>query len=369
MFRKILTMTASNISKNLSILKHLEPLARLTPKRLNELASLCVIEFISKDLDPMRMNTLSAQSVYLVRGKLDIRYVDGSKTILCAGTGASRHPINANGLQIKYAIALTPIEVVKIDTDLLDIMMTWDQLSNNDSVVINQSSKNVSDVSFERTTADWLTDTAVFSAKALQRGVFSHFPPANIEEMFKRMEKINVTADQVIIKQGEEGDYYYLIERGTAVVIREKQRETEILAELVAGTAFGEEALVSDNKRNATIVMKTEGVLLRLNKTDFIELLKVPMINLISKAKAKEKASQGAVWLDVRFPSEYSFDHIPNAINAPLNELRGIAPTLEKEKEYILYCQTGRRSAAAAFILAQHGLKSVVLDGGLRTAR
>jgi CRP-like cAMP-binding protein len=45
------------------------------------------------------------------------------------------------------------------------------------------------------------------------------------------------------------------------------------LAELKEGDAFGEEALVADTVRNATVVMKTDGMLLRLSKQDFNELL------------------------------------------------------------------------------------------------
>lgn len=361
-------MAASNKNKKLSILRQFEPLASLTPGRLNELASICFVEAISKDLDPMRMNTQSAQLVYLVRGELGIRYINGSKLVLRAGSDDSHHPINGGRFQIQDTIALTPIEVVRIDADLLDIMMTWDQLSDNKPNNKNLFKHELADA-HGRTTADWMVATDVFSAGALQNGVFSHLPPANIEEMFKRMVHITVTADQVIIKQGAEGDYYYLIERGTAVVTREKQGGSKILAELKAGSAFGEEALVSDNKRNATIVMKTDGELLRLNKTDFIELLKAPVINLISMTTAKEKVSLGAVWLDVRFASEYNFDHIANAINAPLNELRNITSTLDMQKEYIVYCQTGRRSEAAAFILVQYGLTVWVLEGGMRCSR
>ena len=52
--------------------------------------------------------------------------------------------------------------------------------------------------------------------------------------------------------------------------------------------------------------------------------------------------------------------------NACLHELRGFIPKLDNTKEYIVYCQTGRRSSAAAFILAQFGLQAVVLEGGTR---
>lgn len=54
----------------------------------------------------------------------------------------------------------------------------------------------------------------------LQSGVFSRLPPAKVEAMFKRMSKISVTAGQVTMQQGGEGDYYYLIEKGIAEVTR-----------------------------------------------------------------------------------------------------------------------------------------------------
>jgi len=216
-----------------------------------------------------------------------------------------------------------------------------------------------------------MNDTGVFSAFNLQSGVFSRLPTANIEEMFKRMTSIYVTADQVIIQQGGEGDYYYLIQSGTAEVSRvtDGSQPAVILAELSEGSAFGEEALVSDNKRNATVTMKTDGELLRLNKKDFVELLKAPLINQISRAQADEKVKAGAIWADVRLPTEYGYDHIKEAINLPLNEIRNLASTLDKSKVYILYCQTGRRSSAAAFILAELGFIATVLDGGTRYSK
>lgn len=108
---------------------------------------------------------------------------------------------------------------------------------------------------------------------------------------------------------------------------------------------------------------------MRLNKQDFVELLKAPLLNKISMADAESKVAAGAVWLDVRFPSEYEYDHLPNAVNAPLHEIRSMLDKLDKSKLYIAYCQTGRRSSAAAFILAQNGFKVVVLENGTRAGR
>ena len=347
------------ISISKSTLARFEPVARLSPNRLEELAAVCIVELVSKDLDPTRISANNTQALYLVSGDLGIRYQNGNKLILRAGTAAAKHPVDTNRLQIKDTISLTPIEVVRIDLDLLDIMMTWDQLSGYPPAQTKQAKVAKS---------EFQIDAASFNAFKLQNGVFSRLPAANIEAMFARMEPIDVVAGQAVVTQGQEGDYYYLIQKGTAIVSRVKDPNQApiVLAEIFSGAGFGEEALASDTKRNATVKMKTDGQLLRLKKQDFVELLKAPIVNMVSMAEAQAKVMAGAEWLDVRFASEYSYHHIEGAINAPLHELRSYIQQLDNTKEYIVYCQTGRRSSAAAFILAQFGLKAVVLVGGTR---
>ncbi len=51
------------------------------------------------------------------------------------------------------------------------------------------------------------------------------------------------------------------------------------LAELGVGDTFGEEALISEAKRNATVSMLTDGVLMRLNKQDFRDLMNEPLVS------------------------------------------------------------------------------------------
>lgn len=347
-----------------SLLAQLEPISMLSPGRLKELAGLCFIEQVSKNIDPFRMNVVkSAQAMYLIKGDLGLRFADGSKKILRGDSSAARHPIDSARLSLQDAIALTEIEIVRIDLDLLDIMMTWDQLSGYGAV---QKAPLQKEVNGQKGT--WMAKTSVFSASKLQTGVFSRLPPANIEEMFRRMSEIGVKAGQTIITQGAEGDYYYLIEEGTAEVTRASDAGSapSLLAELHAGDAFGEEALVSDNKRNATVTMRTDGRLLRLNKTDFIALLKAPLISYVSREEAKRLVQSGGIWIDVRFPSEYQHEHLASAINLPLNRIREMASDLDQERHYVVYCQTGRRSSAAAYILLERNFDVFVLRGGMR---
>jgi rhodanese-related sulfurtransferase len=169
-----------------------------------------------------------------------------------------------------------------------------------------------------------------------------------------------------IIKQGDPGDYYYLIESGRCKVTRQVAGSSIQLAELKEGNAFGEEALVADTVRNATVVMKTDGVLLRLSKDDFNELLRAPLLQKVDGEEAGRRIANGAIWIDVRFPAEYRSDGFPGALNIPLNDIRQAQAALDPQMEYIVYCQTGRRSSAAAFLLSQRGFNAALLDGGMR---
>jgi rhodanese-related sulfurtransferase len=96
-----------------------------------------------------------------------------------------------------------------------------------------------------------------------------------------------------------------------------------------------------------------------------VELLREPLLRRVSLEDARAKVAAGAQWIDVRYPSEYQYDKFAGAINIPLSEIRNAFGALDKAKEYVLYCQSERRSAAAAFLMSQRGFRAYVLAGGL----
>jgi rhodanese-related sulfurtransferase len=251
------------------------------------------------------------------------------------------------------------VDVLAIDDEVLDILSTWDQVTGGegDGTTMGQAVRS-----------DARLMTGAFSLSSLRNGPFSQLPPAHIEELMKRFERIPVERGQTVIREGDEGDYYYVVETGRFQVERLVGGAKVVLAELKGGDAFGEEALVSEAKRNATVVSVSEAVLLRLNKADFNELLREPFLHRLRFEEAAEKVRNGALWLDVRYPSEYQYDKLPGAINVPLAEVRNMFAVLDKNKEYVAYCQSGRRSAAAAFLFAQRGFTVWLLEGGLKSA-
>jgi rhodanese-related sulfurtransferase len=340
-------------------LRKFEPIGSLPEARIAELTELCQLETVRRDSDPFLVRSISGQAVYLLQGELVLNYPDGSSKVLVGGSDRSRYPLAHRGEIFTSAKAITEVELMRVDDDLLDVMATWDRAASTD--VAMKTKTEVERDSF----AKWTMMSGMFSVRSLKYGAFSQLPPAHIDELLSRFERIEIKKGDVVIREGSEGDFYFLIETGRCKVERMVGGVSMLLADLKSGDAFGEEALVSDVKRNATITMKSDGALLKLSKHDFVELLRQPLLQRLSPEEARARVAGGAQWIDVRYPSEYQYDRLPGAINIPLSEIRNAVGALDKEKEYVLYCQSERRSAAAAFLLAQRGYRAFVLAGGL----
>jgi len=104
---------------------------------------------------------------------------------------------------------------------------------------------------------------------------------------------------------------------------------------------------------------------MRLAKQSFDEVMKPPAVTWLTPGMASIMARQGAIVLDVRMREEHSQRAIKDAVSMPLYTLRETVPELDKSKRYIVYCNTGERSAAAAFILANLGFDVFALQGGI----
>lgn len=326
----------------------LAPLAGLSRERLAELSEVAAIERAPRGADPFSGRTLAKQSVFLLAGELLLSFQAGGTLVVVGGSEETRHALNRRKETVARARAITDVDLLVLEDDLLDILATWDQVAASRGREMAAS--------------------GAFSLSNL-RTIFAPLPPARIDELFRRFERRPCARGEVVIREGDEGDYYYVIESGRFQVSRTVGGAEVMLAELKTGDAFGEEALVSEAKRNATVTALTDARLLRLDRRHFNELLREPLLRRLGYAEAFDKVRRGALWLDVRYPSEYQYDKLAGAINVPLAEVRNMFAVLDRSKEYIAYCQSGRRSAAAAFLFAQRGFKVWLLEDGLKKSR
>jgi rhodanese-related sulfurtransferase len=89
------------------------------------------------------------------------------------------------------------------------------------------------------------------------------------------------------------------------------------------------------------------------------------MLHWVNCEEARGIVAAGGRWLDVRLPSEFEHCHFENAINVPLYFVRLKLKTLDPAVQYVVCCENGRRSSAAAYILGERGFDTYVLRGGI----
>jgi len=181
------------------------------------------------------------------------------------------------------------------------------------------------------------------------------------------MQPQDVAAGEDVITQGDKGEFFYVIESGSAEVWRsETGQAPEKLATLGPGAGFGEEALLKGEPRNATVRMPEGGRVLKLAKADFDRLLKTELLQEITPEEALRRLNENnATLIDCRFEEEWELWRLKNARLIPMEEIRERAGRLDKAREYIVYCRTGRRSRAAAFLMRQAGVNALSLKGGI----
>ena len=343
-------MTAELIDTEL--FKTFVPPGKLRAANFKELASKAFVEELAAGATIFKQGDVDKKTVYLIDGEVTLMTGKDEARTVKSGTEVAKHPLGNFQPRRHDAVAKVASKITRLDNDLMDILVSWDQTSGIDVDDLQDEEDN--------TDQDWMT-------KVLQSKAFLQVPPSSIQTIFMRIQAIHVKAGDSIIKQGDTGDYYYLIERGKCKVSRTRESGAELtLARLKEGDTFGEEALLSDAKRNANVTMETDGTLMRLSKQDFNELLQTPVLHYLTRKEADEMVSQGAIWVDVRLDSEYKHDGIPGSINLPLLTLRLKMKTLDADKKYVAYCDSGQRGRTAAFLLSQYGLQAFCLKGGLR---
>ncbi len=143
------------------------------------------------------------------------------------------------------------------------LLVTHDNriLDSADRIVNMVDGRIVSDISVKEaiTICEFLSETRIFS----------ELDAATLNAISEKMWKEEVPQGKEVIRQGEEGDKFYLIRKGTVEVRSERDKRRRILARLRQGQVFGEQALLADQPRNATVAATEDLQLYVLGKKDF----------------------------------------------------------------------------------------------------
>ncbi|MDX1431831.1 MAG: cyclic nucleotide-binding domain-containing protein [Gammaproteobacteria bacterium] len=336
-------------------IKSLIPISGMAAQYQNEVVHKAEILKFKKKQTIFKQGDVDPYSYYLLEGELELEANGSLLKTVAGGSMDAQSPLSQLQPRPMSARSKGKSTVLRIPRELMDRLLTMDDPGPAAGAV------EVSEVDVDDDEGgDWMT-------RMLQSELFSRIPPANIQRLFAVMETVPMKAGSVVVEQGSPGDYYYIVQSGRCEVSRKAGGGGKPikLAELGGGDSFGEEALISGAKRNATVTMLSDGELVRLTKEDFVELIKKPSLESVDLDTARSLVVDGACWLDLRFPEEHSKDGIEGSVNLPLNQLRTEFKNLEADRVYITYCDSGARSSAGAFLLAQNGFDVRYLAGGL----
>jgi len=205
-------------------LQELVPLNALSDSRFADLARKIEIKEVRKGRYLFRKGDRDNHSVYVLDGKVNL--IDGHRKVTReteAGTEDSRYPIANQQPRPTTARAATKVVIARIDSGLLDVFLNWNQASATEVEEINAADNE-----------DWMT-------RMLQSEAFSKIPPVIMQLLLMKMDSVEVKAGEVIIKQGDVGDFFYTIHQGRCAVTRRSapDGEDEMLAELSDGDGFG----------------------------------------------------------------------------------------------------------------------------------
>ncbi|PHS73222.1 MAG: hypothetical protein COB22_02895 [Cycloclasticus sp.] len=340
--------------KNHDVLRHLIPLNTLSNAQFNDLCLGVEIEDCDKDTVLFEQGDIANEFIYLISGMVNFYDADVKTDTIVTGSQVARFALAHQTPRKLKAVVMSKARIARIHKNQLDFEKPK-----------NFSQPNIQEGAVEDRGEDWMSTM-------LRSPVFQHLSASNLQKVMRHMEEVEFNPGELIVSQGEDVAYYYIIKSGDCVLIHKpagSKRSFKLADELHVCDTFGEEALLSGMPGNLTIRMKERGEVLRLAKSHFFALVKEPVMEYANFKCAKEKVSEGANWLDVRSLAEYDESHIKASVNIPLFSLRTKISQLKQSQLQILVCENGKASEAAAFVLLQFGFDAIVLEGGMRDVR
>ena len=343
------------------ILKRLIAPPSLSWAEFGKLAKGVFVEDLPPRATLFREGSRDNNIVYLLEGEVELSTFSGGRQgTIRGGSLETRCPIAEEQPRVFTGRAISQVTVIQFERSKLDALGTVHDLSQIEvAEILDWASEGDSGEDSAETDADWMS-------RLLHLPAFVHLPPVSIQALYSRLEPISVKDGQVIVEQGVPGTEYFIVMKGRCTVTRTNALGAMVvLAHLAEGDAFGEQSLVSGEPRMATVTMDSDGQLLRLSEPDFEEFIKQHMLRELSLPEAVSMVKRGARFLDVRLRKEHTEWHLDNSQNIPLFLLRLKRESLDPAATYVCYCNDGRTSAVATFLLREWGVDVYLISGGL----
>jgi MFS family permease len=112
-------------------------------------------------------------------------------------------------------------------------------------------------------------------ARVITLPLFAGVPASRLEAAMRRVAEVPVVAGDPVVRQGETADRFYIVQSGRFTVTQTSPSggESIVLRTLGPDDVFGEIGLLNRSPRTATVTADTDGLLLALERDDFLALV------------------------------------------------------------------------------------------------
>jgi len=349
-----LTMTVSTAL--LHNFRCFTPLNRLDNEQLSDLLTHATVERNPPGVALFKAGDHDHKTIYLLSGQVSMIARDGARTRVHAGDVTAYRPLDASAPRTATAVAITSVTTLSLSNDYLHEALSSSCITDE---------KPEPEAESEDVPARFNGEVI----RNLEAPILDHLPEPYLAILKNRARPVCVKAGAQAIREGDSPNHYHLIAEGSCSVTRQLggSRKNVRLGVRQPGDGFGERSIIEGVRHRNTITMLEDSLLLRINKGEFLALLVRPYLHWMTLDEAMEfQDLESAVLLDVRSNRAFQQHHLEGSTNMPLNMLSQTASILDNSRPYVICCDSPKRAMTASFILAEHGISTRILEGGVR---
>lgn len=320
------------------IIRKMVPFSTMPNSIFKVICDKIVLENVRSGAFLFKRGDTAKELIYLLKGDVSLEVDKLKMEVIKAGTESARFAL-AHQLPRKVnGIAKSSVQFLRLNS----VYITTPDLAE-----LKKQEPSLADA--KENGQKWISTLLTIPVLKL-------LPATQLSRINDQLEEVNYEEGETVVRQGDFGEYYYLIKSGECVIShKDSTPEKNLTAtKLKTGDSFGAEALISDAIRNQTVTALTLLSLLRINKERFLVLIKKPLLKFVDELETQSLLDSGGVLLDVRPAAEYEKSHWEQASNVPLLNLRNHTKLLDKTCPIVVVSDEQNLSEAAVFLLLSY---------------
>jgi CRP-like cAMP-binding protein len=329
-------------SQEAQIIRKMVPFSTMPNSIFKVICDKVVVETARSGTFLFKRGDTAKELIYLLKGEVSLEVDKLKMEVIKAGAESARFalahqlPRKVNGVA-KGTVQFARLNSIYITTPDRAQLQKAKQHTSEQSAVSKEPIKANSQ--------SWLSTLLMIP-------ILRALPPAQMSKITEQLEEVQYSAGEVVVSEGQSSDYYFLIKSGEcSLAYKNSTEQTPIVSKLKTWDTFGAEALIADTPSLYTVTALNDLSLLRINKNNFLTLIKEPLLKFINSSDMEILLFRNGVLLDVRPTVEYETLHLDHAVNIPLPQLRNAISTLDKERPIVVFSDKQKISQAAGFLL------------------